>query len=56
MAAQAVKIQFELEKKIQLVLKLIFISVWNKCPNGYFKKPVQINKGYVYMGTVEVLA
>ena len=28
-------------KKFQLVLKSIFISVWNKCPNGYFKKPVQ---------------
>ena len=26
----------------KLVLKSIFISVWNKCPNGYFKKPVQI--------------
>ena len=32
-------------KKIQLLLKSIFISVWNKCPNGYFKKPVQINRG-----------
>ena len=32
-------------KKFQLVLKSIFISVWNKCPNGYFKKPVQINRG-----------
>ena len=35
-------------KKFQLVLKSIFISVWNKCPNGYFKKPVQINRGVVY--------
>ena len=36
-------------KKFQLVLKSNFISVWNKCPNGYFKKPVQINRGTVFI-------
>ena len=33
------------EKKIQLVYKWIFIPVWNECRNGYFKKPVEINRG-----------
>ena len=35
------------EKKFQLVHNWIFISVWNECRNGYFKKPVEINKGSV---------
>ena len=33
------------DKKIQLVHNWIFIPVWNECRSGYFKKPVEINKG-----------
>ena len=33
------------EKKFQLVHNWIFIPVWNDCQNGYFKKPVEINRG-----------
>ena len=33
------------EKKFQLVHNWIFIPVWNECRNGYFKKPVEINRG-----------
>ena len=33
------------EIKFQLVYNWIFIPVWNECRNGYFKKPVEINRG-----------
>ena len=34
-----------MKKKNQLVYNWIFIPVWNKCRNGYFKKSVEINRG-----------
>ena len=33
------------EKKFHLIYNWIFIPVWNKCQNGYFKKSVEINRG-----------
>ena len=39
------KISVWTEIFFQLVLNSIFIPVWNNCPNGFFKKPVQINRG-----------
>ena len=37
------------EKKFQLVYNWIFIPVWNECQNGYFKKQVEINRGWVWL-------
>ena len=36
-------------KKNQLVYNWIFIPVWNECRNGYFKKPVEINRGLTFV-------
>ena len=30
---------------VQTLYNWIFIPVWNECWNGYFKKPVEINRG-----------
>ena len=35
-------------KRNSVSFEIDFISVWNNCPNGYFKKPVQINRRIVY--------
>ena len=40
------------EKKIQLVYNWNFIPVWNNCRNGYFKKSVEINRGWGISNTV----
>ena len=42
-ATQAVKIKFELDKKIKFVLKSIFFRVCNKLPNWHFKNQAQID-------------
>ena len=36
------------EIKFQLVYNWIFIPVWNECRNEYFKKPVEINMGFIW--------
>ena len=42
------------EKKFQLVHNWIFIPVWNDCQNGYFKKPVEINRGKVCLRLLQL--
>ena len=47
-ATQAVKIKFELEKKIKFDSKSIFFRVCNKLPNWHFKNQAQIDTANVF--------